>query len=73
MIKCENCIYFKSMMPDSSQGVGNCIRRTPKASDVLNGGYWPFVYYNQACGEFVSKIDSGGYISNYEYDYECSE
>ena len=73
MIKCENCIYFKSMMDNSVQGVGKCIRYAPRTGDVQTGGFWPFVYFDQACGEFVSKVDSNDYISNYEFDDECSE
>jgi hypothetical protein len=73
MINCENCIYFKNMMANSVQGVGKCIRYAPRTGDVQTGGFWPFVYFDQACGEFVSKFDSNDYISNYEYEDECSE
>ena len=73
MINCENCIYFKNMIANSVQGVGKCIRYAPRTGDVQTGGFWPFVYFDQACGEFVSKFDSNDYISNYEYEDECSE
>lgn len=73
MIKCENCIYFKSVVPNSAQWAGNCIRYAPRAGDIQSGGFWPFVYFDQSCGEFISKINSNDYISNYEYEDECSE
>ncbi len=60
-------------MANSVQGVGKCIRYAPRTGDVQTGGFWPFVYFDQACGEFVSKFDSNDYISNYEYEDECSE
>lgn len=65
MINCENCIYFRSMMQDSEKGIGKCIRHTPKSGDVQLGGYWPFVYYDQVCGEFVSSVNGNNYISSY--------
>ena len=60
-------------MANSVQGIGKCIRYAPRTGDVQMGGFWPFVYFDQACGEFVSRVDSNDYISNYEFDDERSE
>ena len=68
MIQCDNCIYFKSMMAGGVTGIGKCIRHAPRTSDIRTGGDWPFVYHDQACGEFVSKLDSNDYIANYEFE-----
>ena len=71
MITCENCIYFKNLMAYSSdKGIGKCIRNAPLAGDVQTGGAWPFVYYDQACGEFVSKTDGSDYTNIYEFEDE---
>lgn len=65
MINCDNCIYFRNMMQPGEKGIGKCIRQAPKSGDVQLGGYWPFVYYDQICGEFVSNLNGKDYISNY--------
>ena len=70
MITCENCIYFKCLMPNSAKGIGKCIRYAPRSGDVPTGGEWPFVYYYQACGEFVSKSEGNDYLSAYEFEDE---
>lgn len=64
MTRCENCIYFIDMMQPPDKGIGKCIRNAPKTGDVQMGGYWPFVYYDQVCGEFFSKQNGNDYISN---------
>lgn len=70
MIRCENCIYFRDMMQPPDKGIGKCIRHAPKTGDIQMGGHWPFVYYDQVCGEFISKVNGEDYNSTYEYDDE---
>lgn len=62
-------------MAHSGKGIGKCIRYAPRLGDVQTGGVWPFVYYDQACGEFISKVDGNDYTNIYEYEDdedECS-
>lgn len=53
------------MMESLDKGIGKCIRLSPKTGDVQLGGYWPFVYYDQVCGEFISSLNGKNYVSNY--------
>jgi len=64
MIRCENCIYFRDMMQPPDKGIGKCIRHAPKTGDIQMGGYWPFVYYDQVCGEFFCKNNGNDYIAS---------
>ena len=70
MITCENCIYFKNLMAHSERGIGKCIRYAPRSGDVQTGGAWPFVYYDQVCGEFIAKSNGDDYLSAYEFEDE---
>jgi len=56
------------MMQTPDKGIGRCIRNAPRAGDVQLGGYWPFIYYNQVCGEFISSITGKNYISSYNIE-----
>lgn len=71
MITCENCIYFKNLMAHSDKGIGKCIRYAPRSGDVQTGGAWPFVYYDQLCGEFVSKSNGDDFLAICEFDDEA--
>ena len=60
-------------MQNSVNGIGKCIRHAPRSGDVQTGGAWPFVYYDQACGEFVSKANGYDYTNICEYEDDEAE
>ena len=65
MIRCKDCMYFRNFMANEV-GLGKCIISPPFASDVKTGGSWPFVYYDQSCGQFISRYDKTDYQQNFK-------
>lgn len=54
-MKCETCRFYEEEDKDDVDAIGMCRARSPQATAYYRTGFWPIVFSDDWCGEYVAK------------------